>query len=84
VQLVNAVLRIDAVVTEGEVLHYRGRILFGGQEVPYAVPAEVVQRHPARWLRGFLLRQGRGVLHFAPGVSGLVEIALKFQEPALG
>ena len=28
--------------------------------------------------------QGKGVLHLAPGVSGLVEIALKFHEPALG
>jgi hypothetical protein len=83
VQLVNAVLRIDETFTEGEALQYRGRILFGGEEVPYAVAAEVLQRHPARWLREFLLRQGKGVLHFAPGVWGLVEIALRFHEPAL-
>ena len=37
----------------------------------------------ARWLRAFLLRQGRGVLHFAPGVWGLVEIALRFHQPIL-
>ena len=79
VQLVNAVLRIDETFTEGEALQYRGRILFGGEEVPYAV----LQRHPARWLREFLLRQGQGVLHFAPGVWGLVEIALRFHEPTL-
>jgi hypothetical protein len=40
--------------------------------------------HPGRWLREYLLRQGKGVLHLAPGVSGLLEIALKFHEPALG
>jgi hypothetical protein len=84
VQLLNAVLRIDTVVRAEEALHYRGRILFRGEEVPYEVGAAVLQRHPGRWLREYLLRQGKGVLHLAPGVSGLLEIALKFHEPALG
>ena len=67
VPLINAVLRIDVVSVEEGALHYRGRILFGGVEVAYAVAAAEVERQPARWLREFLLRQGRGVVHFAPG-----------------
>ena len=84
VQLLNAVLRLDTVVPAEEGLHYTGRILFRGEEVPFQVQAQVLERHPGRWLREFLLRQGKGVLHLAPGVSGLIEIALKFHEPALG
>ena len=68
VQLVNAVPRIDETFTAGGAVPYRGRILFGGAEVPYAVAAEVPQRHPARWLRAFLLRQGKGVA--SPPASG--------------
>jgi len=83
VPLINAILRIDVVSTEEGALHYRGRILFDGTEVPYAVAAAEVERQPARWLRDFLLREGRGVVHFAPGATGLIEIAMKFQEPAL-
>jgi len=30
-----------------------------------------------------LLRQGKGVVHFAPGLNGLLEIAFQFQGPAL-
>jgi hypothetical protein len=83
VPLINAILRIDVVSTEEGALHYRGRILFDGTEVPYAVAAAEVERQPARWLRDFLLREGRGVVHFAPGATGLIEIAMKFQEPVL-
>jgi hypothetical protein len=65
-------------------LQYRGRILFRGEEVPFAVSETEWERQPARWLRRYLLGQGKGVLQFAPGLRDLLEIALRFQEPALG
>jgi hypothetical protein len=48
----------------------------------------MVAPHPRRRTdifasREFLLRQGKGVVHVAPGVSGLIEIALKFHEPVM-
>ena len=56
-------------------------VLFGGAEVPAVAVAEL-ERQPARWLRKYMLRQGRGVV-FAPGTTGLGEIVLQFHEPAL-
>ena len=81
--LLNALLRIDKVLTANGVLRYRGRVLFGGEEVAFEEAAAAVERRPARWLRELLLRQGKGVVHFAPGLNGILEMAFQFQEPAL-
>jgi hypothetical protein len=81
--LLDAILRIDKVLTEQGVLRYRGRVLFRGEEVPFEEAAAAVESRPARWLRELLLREGKGIVHFAPGLNGLLEIAFKFQEPVL-
>jgi hypothetical protein len=81
VPLVDAILRIDVAYSAGEALRYRGRVLFRGEEVPFDVAAAELEKHPGRWLRAHLLRQGKGVAHVAPGLTGLVEIALRFHEP---
>jgi hypothetical protein len=81
--LLDAILRIDKVFTDNEVMRYRGRVLFRGEEVPFEESAAELESRPARWVRELLLRQGKGVVHFAPGLQGLVEMAFKFQEPAL-
>lgn len=84
VQLTSAILRIDVIRRRDHgVLLYQGRILFRDEEVPFEAAADVLQRQPARWLRQYLLEQGKGVVHIAPGVHGLIEIALKFHEPDL-
>jgi hypothetical protein len=69
---------------EEGVQRYQGRVLFGGEEVAFEEVATVVESRPCRWLRELPFRQGRGVVHFAPGLHGLLEIALRFHEPALG
>jgi len=71
------------VVVHHEVMRYRGRVLFREEEVPFEEVAAELESRPVRWVRDLLLRQGKGVVHFAPGLNGLLEIAFKFQEPAL-
>jgi hypothetical protein len=83
VPLIHAVLRIDRVVRSAEPVRYVGRILFAGEEVAFEVVAAELEAQPGRWLRSYLLRRGKGVLHLAPGLRGLIEIALKFHEPLL-
>ncbi|HLJ91619.1 MAG TPA: hypothetical protein VKU02_00365 [Gemmataceae bacterium] len=79
--LLDAVVRVDRLRLLEEELEYVGRILFRGEEVPFAAAESAWERQPARWLRRYLVEQGKGVLQFAPGVRDLLEIALRFQEP---
>jgi hypothetical protein len=81
VLLTDAILRIDEISVGEQGLHYQGRIVFKGEEIPYAVTAATLERHPVQWLREYLLRQGKGLAYFAPGWRDVIALAVQWHEP---
>lgn len=77
--LSEGVLRIDQVIT-GESTHYRGRILFKGQELPFSVPSGTLGGNVFSWMREELLRANMGMMSYQTTKEAL-SIAAQFHPP---
>lgn len=81
----DAILRLDNVIVKEGQGFYSGRILFRGEELPFAdVPSAVMETKKApAWLRRFLLASGKGIAKYLGHHFGLTlfDVALAFQAP---
>lgn len=84
-QIIDASLRLDEVFYEKGEAHYRGRIIYRGETLPFIIKAKSLGRRTARWMYDFVLDAGKGCLKIRPGWSrsALLQISLAFQEPVI-
>lgn len=84
--IADAVLRIDRAVyyRQSDCIHYEGRILYRGQEVPFTVPQETLEDQGFHWMRGEIIRTGLGVIRYHPDWRRhAVPLALQFHRPEI-
>lgn len=91
--IMNARLRIDGVLVKNcetfsgrtklhDIPHYRGRLLYEGDEIPFEVPMKALDNNPTLHLPGILARAKGKVLYIASGwAKRLIQVAKLFQIP---
>jgi hypothetical protein len=79
--LMNAILRVDDIVTKDGRTRYYGRALYQGEEIEFNVSGTEAKRCMFNWLHKLLATRGKTLLVYNAWGSKLLTVALAFQEP---